>query len=1219
MTITKVLLRDNEKNIILPITRGELILDSSGNQAFQSEAFIATTEHAGLLSADDKQKINDMIASRVDNSFSVGITQRDKSTVENVCTYDGSSAVELNVKAGDNVNITSKDNEITIKADPWKYDLFVGDKDNINNKATENENTYLKLFCNDALQDQFLIKGLGSTKVISDASGNISINTPELEWGNIQEIPDTFTPEEHIHTTEDINSLSGYTIATTSEALNTRDSLNAALGKLEYKANLGKDVYNWYKSITEEDTDNYINKWGEIVDFLNSETEDTDILDEFVTRKTSQTITGVKTFEAQPKFTKAQGTSPFTVTSTTKVSNLNADLLDGFHANTGNTPFNSIPTISSTGYMEIGKYIDFHYDNTSSINYSTRLYCNANNANQVALPTKTGTLALTSDIGNATVTVKQNDSEVGSFTLNQDSNVTISVTDTWDANGVGSDGYVAATTTSTSNKVWKTNSNGVPDWRDDENTTYSAGKNISIDSSNKISATDTTYNIVSKLENGLAPKLPTSVSSTINTQSSEWVLTSNNGAGPTWKKLPDNAFKDDNTTYSISGAISSNNYVITVSGSDDTTTDVTIPCMVGATDSKSGSAGLVPKPYISNRNNFLKGDGTWAKPTDTTYSFSSGTNCFYVTPSGGTQQTVTVTPSIANNVTGYGIDGYIVKWSGLNTVTYGPKFGESETTFLRNDGQWETPANTWKANTKNSEGYVTAGSGYANKVWKTDSSGNPGWKDDTDTIYTNGEGLSLIDTTFSLNSATKDYLGGIKVKLVNSSSVIMSSNGYNYYGVNIDGNGYAYVALPSWSNNSGTVTSITPGIGIVGDNNSKSDIVGSGTINLKLAGSTLEENSEIGGIKVRQIHNNTAVNPNISALPPFSTISKGKYYGVELDKNNAAFVYVPWTDTTYKAGTGINISDDNTISITSAIAKLTFKDSANSELFSYDGSTDQTLQLTKALVGLDKVDNTQDSEKRVAYAAEAGFATYDSDNNVINDTYLKLSGGTMTGTIVTPGNDEVVIKPSRPNYDKIGDETDYFYEIHSAYFYAQECFVGYLEGTADEAALANKLKITTNSNNTFYPIIFSGSTASGSNNVYMDSSTGTSMSGSGIRYNPSTNTLYCSGGFYESSDERLKKILNPIKVDLEEISKLRKVHFLWNNNPEKGVQLGAVAQEVQKLFPEIVSECSEEGYLSIAYDKLSVVALAAIDELYCLIKDLRKENKELKELINKKC
>lgn len=78
--------------------------------------------------------------------------------------------------------------------------------------------------------------------------------------------------------------------------------------------------------------------------------------------------------------------------------------------------------------------------------------------------------------------------------------------------------------------------------------------------------------------------------------------------------------------------------------------------------------------------------------SNTTYTFANGTNGFTVTPSGGSAQTITVTPSIANNVTGSGTSGYIAKFSGANTVTNGPALGSSTTTFLRNDGTWATPA-----------------------------------------------------------------------------------------------------------------------------------------------------------------------------------------------------------------------------------------------------------------------------------------------------------------------------------------------------------------------------------------------------------------------------------------------------------------------------------------------------------------------------------------------
>ena len=97
-----------------------------------------------------------------------------------------------------------------------------------------------------------------------------------------------------------------------------------------------------------------------------------------------------------------------TVGGTTKsVSNIsvnyassagNADTLDGYHANGSNVaPYGHIPTIESDGVMEVGKYIDFHNDNSGKHDFSTRLQTTGNYGNSVYLPSNNGTLALTSD------------------------------------------------------------------------------------------------------------------------------------------------------------------------------------------------------------------------------------------------------------------------------------------------------------------------------------------------------------------------------------------------------------------------------------------------------------------------------------------------------------------------------------------------------------------------------------------------------------------------------------------------------------------------------------------------------------------------------------------------------------------------------------------------------------------------------------------------------
>lgn len=85
--------------------------------------------------------------------------------------------------------------------------------------------------------------------------------------------------------------IKNYTKATTIGAIANNDSLTTALGKLEFKTDF---IYN---DLFGTDNDDVINKWSEIVNFIDSVKEtETDILDTFVTRKTEQEVTGRKTF-----------------------------------------------------------------------------------------------------------------------------------------------------------------------------------------------------------------------------------------------------------------------------------------------------------------------------------------------------------------------------------------------------------------------------------------------------------------------------------------------------------------------------------------------------------------------------------------------------------------------------------------------------------------------------------------------------------------------------------------------------------------------------------------------------------------------------------------------------------------------------------------------------------------------------------------------------------
>jgi len=98
---------------------------------------------------------------------------------------------------------------------------------------------------------------------------------------------------------------------------------------------------------------------------------------------------------------------------------------------------------------------------------------------------------------------------------------------------------------------------------------------------------------------------------------------------------------------------------------------------------------------------------------------------------------------------------------------------------------------------------------------------------------------------------------------------------------------------------------------------------------------------------------------------------------------------------------------------------------------------------------------------------------------------------------------------------------------------------------------------------------------------------------------------------YHSSDERLKDNIQVIKGSLDKIDGIRGVEFDWNDKSpgwakERGHDVGVIAQEVQKVVPEIVVE-RKNGYLGVDYKRLVPLLIESVKELKQEVNDLKKK------------
>lgn len=151
------------------------------------------------------------------------------------------------------------------------------------------------------------------------------------------------------------------------------------------------------------------------------------------------------------------------------------------------------------------------------------------------------------------------------------------------------------------------------------------------------------------------------------------IITGTIPAAPTLSGLGGVGTINASGTAPLTLSASKSSTTVTISGS--------VAEMTAATSNTAGAAGIVPAPDAGKQAAFLRGDGTWAFPTDTntTYVFANGTDgSFTVTPRNGESQKVLIgkpaTAGSADNATQ-------VKNSLIITLNSGSNDGTTKFTF----------------------------------------------------------------------------------------------------------------------------------------------------------------------------------------------------------------------------------------------------------------------------------------------------------------------------------------------------------------------------------------------------------------------------------------------------------------------------------------------------------------------------------------------------------
>jgi hypothetical protein len=101
-----------------------------------------------------------------------------------------------------------------------------------------------------------------------------------------------------------------------------------------------------------------------------------------------------------------------------------------------------------------------------------------------------------------------------------------------------------------------------------------------------------------------------------------------------------------------------------------------------------------------------------------------------------------------------------------------------------------------------------------------------------------------------------------------------------------------------------------------------------------------------------------------------------------------------------------------------------------------------------------------------------------------------------------------------------------------------------------------------------------------------------------VATNSNNISIYASYDIAAFSDERIKMDVRKVDDALAKLTRISGYTYLRKDNPQQEKRsAGVLAQEVQRVFPEVVHEDPDTGLMSVAYGNMAALFVEAIKEL----------------------